>query len=123
MSMGNEPRIDRVPKLQSRLTRRRREANRQMFDGLSEDCGYERKYGIKLLRGDLPAASGRDHLGPERRSEAVDRMVQQIWVTFEQQCRKRLAPNLRQWLPYYEIWEGKETQALVIAITHNQHLV
>jgi len=28
--------------------------------------------------------------------------VRQIWLTAEQPCGKRLAPVLRQWLPYYE---------------------
>jgi hypothetical protein len=32
----------------------------------------------------------------------VEPVVRQIWLTAEQPCGKRLAPILRQWLPYYE---------------------
>ena len=65
-------------------------------------CHDERKYAIKWLRGGLPVARGRARPGPERRYAVVEPVVRQIWLTAEQPCGKRLAPILRQWLPYYE---------------------
>jgi len=73
-----------------------------MLDELCEDYDYERKYAIKLLRGGLPVPTGRAHPGPERKYQVVEPVVRQIWLTAEQPCGKRLAPVLRQWLPYYE---------------------
>jgi hypothetical protein len=102
MNMSKELRIDWLPKLQSRYARRSREAKSRMLDELCEDYHYERKYAIKLLRGALPTAGGRAHPGPERRYAVVEPVVRQIWLTAEQPCGKRLAPILRQWLPYYE---------------------
>ena len=32
----------------------------------------------------------------------LSRWCEQIWLTAEQPCGKRLVPILRQWLPYYE---------------------
>ena len=73
-----------------------------MLNELCQDYGYERKYAIKLLRGGLPVPTGRARPGPERRYAVVEPVVRQIWLTAEQPCGKRLAPILRQWLPYYE---------------------
>ena len=47
-------------------------------------------------------AVGPAHPGPERQYAVVEPVVRQIWLTAEQPCGKRLAPVLRQWLPFYE---------------------
>jgi hypothetical protein len=109
MNMSKELKSDLLSKLQSRYARRNREAKSRMLDELCEDYGYERKYAIKLLRGSLALPSGRIHPGPERRYAVVEPVVRQIWLTAEQPCGKRLAPVLRQWLPYYEGRYGKLT--------------
>jgi len=100
--MSKEQKNDWLPKLQSRYARRSREAKSGMLDELCEDYGYERKYAIKLLGGGLPVAHGGMRPGPERQYAVVEPVVRQIWLTAEQPCGKRLAPILRQWLPYYE---------------------
>jgi hypothetical protein len=73
-----------------------------MLDELYEDHGYERKYAIKLLNNSLPLASGRVHAGPEPQYGLIEPIVEQIWLSSEQPCGKRLVPILRQWLPYYD---------------------
>lgn len=100
--MSKELRSQWLPKLQARYAGRGREGKSRMLDEFCEDHGYERKYAIKLLSGTLPVSSGRVRPGPERRYELVEPVVRQMWVTAEQPCGKRLAPILRQWLPYYE---------------------
>jgi hypothetical protein len=100
--MSNELRSQWLPKLQARYAGRGREGKSRMLDEFCEDHGYERKYAIKLLSGTLPVPSGRVRPGPERRYELVEPVVRQMWLTAEQPCGKRLAPILRQWLPYYE---------------------
>src|ERR1035438_1351552 len=102
MNMSKELKKDCLPKLQGRYAQRSREGKSRMLDELCEDYKYERKYAIKLLRGGLPAPTGRVHPGPERQYEVVEPVVRQIWLTAEQPCGKRLEPVLRQWLPYYE---------------------
>jgi len=105
--MSKELKRDWLPKLQSRYARRSREAKSRMLDELCEDYDYERKYAIKLLRGGLPVPTGRARPGPERRYAVVEPVVRKIWLTAEQPCGKRLAPVLRQWLPYYEARYGE----------------
>lgn len=102
MKMSKELRSQWLPKLQARYAGRGREGKSRMLDEFCEDQGYERKYAIKLLSGTLPVSSGRVRPGPERRYELVEPVVRQMWLTAEQPCGKRLAPILRQWLPYYE---------------------
>src|SRR5437588_6641259 len=102
MNMSKELKRDWLPKLQARYLRRNREGKSRMLDELCDDYRYERKYAIKLLRGGLPAASGRVRPGPERRYLEIQPVVEFIWLKAEQPCGKRLVPILRQWLPYYE---------------------
>lgn len=102
MNMSKELKRDWLPKLQERYGRRNRDGKSRMLDELCEDYQYERKYAIKLLSGGLAPSDGKVHPGPERRYEVIEPVVQRIWLKSEQPCGKRLAPILRQWLPYYE---------------------
>ena len=102
MNMSRELKTDWLPKLQVRYSRRNREGKSRMLDEICEDYEYERKYAIKLLCGGLPPPSGRVHPGPEPQYEMMEPVGRQVWLTAEQPCGKRLAPILRQWLPYYE---------------------
>src|ERR1039457_1317485 len=107
MNMSRELKMDWLPKLQERYTRRNREGKSRMLDELCEDFKYERKYAIKLLGGGLPGVSGRVHSGPERLYEVIEPVVRHIWLNAEQPCGKRLVPILRQWLPFYELRCGR----------------
>jgi len=102
MNMSKELKRDWLPKLQERYGGRNRDGKSRMLDELCEDYQYERKYAIKLLSGGLAPSDGKVHPGPERRYEVIEPVVQRIWLKSEQPCGKRLAPILRQWLPYYE---------------------
>jgi hypothetical protein len=107
MKMSQELKIDYLVKQQTRYGRRSREGKSRMLDELCEDYGYERKYAIKLLGGNLPPPGQGVHPGPERQYEGIEPVVKQIWLTAEQPCGKRLVPILRQWLPYYEQRYGR----------------
>jgi hypothetical protein len=107
MNMSKELKKDCLEKLMVRYARRNREGKSRMLDELCEDFNYERKYAIKLLGGTLPASPGRAHPGPERLYEVVEPVVKHIWLSSEQPCGKRLAPILRQWLPFYELRHGR----------------
>ena len=107
MNMSQELKKALLVKLQNRYAQRAREGKSRMLDELCEDYEYERKYAIKLLRGHLPPPSLVARSGPEPRYGIIEPVVQQIWRTAEYPCGKRLAPILRQWLPYYERRSGK----------------
>ena len=102
MNMSREMKENWLPKVRARYARRSREGKSRMLNELCEDHGYERKYAIKLLGGGLPAPSRRPHPGPAPQYEVIEPIVRLLWQAAEQPCGKRLAPVLRQWLPFYE---------------------
>jgi hypothetical protein len=91
-----------LPKVRARYEKRGRAGKTRMLDELCEDHGYERKYAIKLLNDSLPPRSGGRRPGPVPQYEVIEPIVRQMWLAAEQPCGKRLAPILRQWLPFYE---------------------
>lgn len=107
MKMSRALKAGVLGKLQARYARRDREGKGVMLDELCEDFGFERKYAIRLLRGGVPAPSGRPRPGPERQYQIIEPVVREIWLAAEQPCGKRLAPALALWLPHYERRHGR----------------
>lgn len=105
--MSKELKKEWLTKLRWRYAHRNREGKSQMLDELCEDYEYERKYAIKLLGDGLASGCGRVHPGPERLYELIEPVVKYIWLRSERPCGKRLVPILRQWLPFYELREGR----------------
>jgi hypothetical protein len=102
MRMSQEVKENWLPKVRARYEKRGREGKTRMLNELCEDHGYERKYAIKLLNDSLPELSGRCRPGPVAQYDVIEPIVRQMWLAAEQPCGKRLAPILRQWLPFYE---------------------
>ena len=102
MRMSQAVKENWLPKVRARYEKRGREGKIRMLDELCEDHGYERKYAIKLLNNSVPEPSGRCRSGPVPQYEIIEPIVRQMWLAAEQPCGKRLAPILRQWLPFYE---------------------
>jgi hypothetical protein len=63
MNMSREIREDLLPRLRERYVGRGREGRSRMLEELCADYGYERKYAIKLLRGECrrPPSQGIDN--------------------------------------------------------------
>ena len=102
MRMSQAVKENWLPKVRARYEKRGRAGKTRMLDELCEDHGYERKYAIKLLNDSLPQRSGGRRPGPVPQYEVIEPIVRQMWLAAEQPCGKRLAPILRQWLPFYE---------------------
>lgn len=102
MRMSQAVKEDWLPKVRARYEKRGRAGKTRMLNELCEDHGYERKYAIKLLNDSLPELSGGCRSGPVPQYEVIEPIVRQMWLAAEQPCGKRLAPILRQWLPFYE---------------------
>lgn len=107
MNMSREIKDDLLPRLQDRYAQRGRAGRSRMLDELCDDYHYERKYAIKLLRGNLPTPSGRKKPGPSRQYAVIEPVVRAIWLAAEQPCGKRLAPALELWLPHYQRRHGR----------------
>lgn len=107
MNMSRDIKEDLLPRLRERYAGRGREGRSRMLNELCADYGYERKYAIKLLRGKVPAPSGRKKPGPGLQYTSIEPIVREIWLAAEQPCGKRLKPALGIWLPHYQRHYGQ----------------
>src|SRR5215471_8495493 len=103
----NLDRDDELQKWRWRYAQREKEGKSRLLDEFCEQYGFSRKHAIKLLRDQLPQASGQPHPGPQPRYGPVAEVVERIWRVAEQLCGKRLARALPLWLPHYEGHYGK----------------
>ena len=103
----NLNRNNELQKWRWRYERRQKEGKSRLLDEFCEQYGFSRKHAIKLLRDQLPKASGRPRPGPQPTYDPVAEVVERIWRAAEQLCGKRLAQALPLWLPHYERHYGK----------------
>lgn len=91
----------------------------RILDEFCEVCGYERKYGIKLLNQRKARRLRRP--GPKRYYGKMEiAVLRQIWLAADQMCSKRLKAALPLWLPYYEGSHGElglETRSKILKLS------
>lgn len=102
-----------------------RQARSKLITEFCEVTSHERKYAIKLLRGQRGPGSA----PPAKRGvhntygqEVID-VLFVIWSNSEQPCGKRLKPMLKEWLPHYQAHHGplsQQTHDQVLAISPAQ---
>lgn len=122
-TMSRNTRNEYLERMRERYSRRSGKAARSaLLDEFCAVTGHERKYANKLLR----RRRGPGRVGEKKRGvgktygEEVIGVLFEIWKKAEQPCGKRLAPMLRDWLPFYEKHYGElnnETRSKVLAIS------
>ena len=108
MKMSEKSREEVLELMRGRYAGRGREGRSKLLDEFCELCGYERKYAIKLLRGQRRRVGKKPRkAGSKPKYGAEDRAVlKPNWLAAEQPCGKRLKAALPLWLPYYEAEHG-----------------
>jgi hypothetical protein len=99
--MSQCSRMEYLEKVRPRYEKASRKYKRQILDEFCENCGYERKYAIKLLK--RRKRRLRQSPGPKAtygRNE--QEVLERIWGHSEQMCSKRLKAGLELWIPHYE---------------------
>jgi hypothetical protein len=73
-----------------------------MLDEFTQVCGYHRKYALWLLNRPLPEPPRPRQVArrPTRYSEAMIRVLAQVWEASGYLCSQRLQAALPQWLPW-----------------------
>ena len=73
-----------------------------ILDEFTQVCGYHRKYALWLLNRPLPELPRPRHVArrPTRSSEAMIRVLAQVWEASRYLCSPRLQATLPQWLPW-----------------------
>ena len=99
--MSQRSRREYLERVRPRYERAGRKYKKIILDEFCMNCGYERKYAIKLLNG---SKEGRKRPpGPKARyGKAEQEVLERIWRQAEQICSKRLKVAIPLWLPHYE---------------------
>ena len=114
LKMSEKSREEVLQTMRERYAGRGRKGRTKLIDEFCELCGYERKYAIKLLRGQrrefgrkVSKSGSKPKYGDEERA-----VLKRIWLAAEQPCGKRLKAALTLWLPHYEAERGNLDEAL-----------
>jgi hypothetical protein len=107
LSMGSKKEVLAVMRL--RYGGRGRKGRSRLLDEFCELCGCERKYAIKLLRGQRRCEGKTKRCsGAKTEYGSAERAVlKAIWLGAEQPCGKRLKEAIALWLPDYEREHGR----------------
>jgi hypothetical protein len=110
---------DYLKAISSRYRRAGKNAKTIILDEFCENCGYNRKYAIRLLRKLNKSPSGKNGARPGPKTiyhEAkLIEALKRIWFATDQMCSKKLKVAIPLWLPFYE----KEYEPLENAVKEN----
>lgn len=107
--MSQTARNEYLEKMRWRYARRTsKTARSKLIDEFCIVTGHERKYAIKLLRGQrcTPGKTPRKRGIAKTYDESVGEVLYEIWRYAEQPCGKRLKPAIELWLPALEARQG-----------------
>jgi hypothetical protein len=97
---------DYLEAISSRYQRAGKNAKTIILNEFCENCGYNRKYAIRLLRKLNKSPSGKNDARPGPKTiyhEAkLIEALKRIWFATDQMCSKKLKVAIPLWLPFYE---------------------
>ncbi len=103
--MVSQSKREYLARIKDRYRHAGRKGKTRILDEFCAVCGHHRKHAIRLLKQD-----GRTrHKKPGRPSKygpAEIQVLEDIWLTADRPCSKRLVGILDLWLPYYEKHHG-----------------
>ncbi len=103
--MSQPSRREYLKKIRPRYQRAGRKHKQLILNEFCLNCGYERKYAIKLLN--KPITCRKSPPGPKATyGEAERKVLAYLWRQTDYLCSKRLKTALPIWLPHYERHKG-----------------
>lgn len=108
-------RRDYLEAIGARYRKARRKEKSVILDEFCANCGYNRKYAIRLLRKRKEAVPSKRKPGPRSvyGGEPLLLALKRIWFATDQMCSKKLKAAIPLWLPFYEgEFEPLENQVL-----------
>lgn len=108
-------RRDYLEAIGARYRKARRKEKSVILDEFCANCGYNRKYAIRLLRKRKEAVPSKRKPGPRSvyGGEPLLLALKRIWFATDQMCSKKLKAAIPLWLPFYEgEFEPLEDQVL-----------
>lgn len=97
---------DYLEAISTRYHRAGKKAKTHILDEFCANCGYNRKYAIRLLRKSRKKPSDKNSRRPGPKTiyhetKLLD-ALKRIWFATDQMCSKKLKAALPLWLPFYE---------------------
>lgn len=114
LKMSEKSREEVLKLMRVRYAGRGRPGRSKLIDEFCELSGYERKYAIKLLRGQrrIVGKQARKAGSKPKYGDPERAVLKEIWLAAEQPCGKRLKAALPLWLPHYEAERGEIDERL-----------
>ena len=78
-----------------------RKHKKQILDEFCANCSYHRKSAIRMLNGG-PCKRQRRPGRPSEYGSAEREVLEEIWLTSNRLCSRRLRAAIKDWLPHYE---------------------
>jgi len=99
--MSLTSRREYLGRIRGRYRRAGRIYKQQILNEFCANCGYERKYALKLLHGQRGVRTGR-HWGRKKVYEPKELLpaLKNVWLASDQLCSKRLVAALPLWLEH-----------------------
>ena len=99
-SMSQQSKFEYINIMKYRYLRSGKQAKTLILDEVCTNCGYERKYAIKVLRGTRKLSGGTR--GRKKKYSSIIEPLQQIWLAANLPCGKLLKASLPLWLEHYQ---------------------
>lgn len=100
--MVKSARREYLETIRKRYRKARKKDKKPILDEFCTNCGYHRKYAIRLLSLRPRARVKKPGAKPVYDSSALLTPLKRIWFATDQMCSKKLKAAILLWLPYYE---------------------
>ena len=117
--MSNQSRKEYLEVLKSRYKNAGKEEKEKILDEFCNNCGYNRKYAIRLLNAKIKKKRQKKKSGRKKKyhSEEIIGFIKTLWRSTNLICSKRLKTAIPLWLPYYEGELSEESRKLLLEIS------
>jgi hypothetical protein len=90
--------------IRQRYLKASKESKSPILDEFCNNCGYNRKYAIRLLNVQNKPGRAKKSPGPKTRYQPKQVLtpLKRIWFATDQMCSKKLKAAIPLWLPFYE---------------------
>jgi transposase InsO family protein len=103
--MVSQSKQDYLARIKDRYRKAGKKAKSRILDEFCKVCGHHRKHAIRLLKSDGRRKKKKPGRPSKYGAEEV-RVLENIWLTADRPCSKRMVGVVGLWLPHYEKHNG-----------------
>jgi hypothetical protein len=117
--MSGQSRKEYLEAIQIRYKSAVKEEKEKILDEFCSNCGYNRKYAIRLLNAKTKRKNQKKKSGRKKKyhNEEILTFIKTLWRSTNLICSKRLKTAIPLWLPYYEGELSEKNRKLLLEIS------